>query len=660
MAAPSYNPSLQTVRAKCSHCDGASSVFQFQTNAQVQVSESRTIGDNAYAYLSYMLFRCPGCGHGAMAVLRHGGDPADQIPGRTHLESFHPFAGDADSLPAKTPEDIQTELHEAQPGPPAEAHRATSAGTRSRLERTLTEDGLRQRTELILVALLVLFGLVLRLVEAARTYLNPDEIQYFFLAVPSSFKELFLSTLSTDHPPLLIFLLHPVVSVTSSELALRLIPVLAGAIFPWVVYRWLAKVWNSGAGLAALVILTFSPNLVYLSAQIRGYTIELLFAALALLFLETALGNGSTRAMILFTISLYLAILSEYSAAWFAGAVGIYFLMRAYERKISPRLWVVWALGQAGALAIYMGLYQIAMKPRLAARNGSVEDYLQSAFPVARENLLAFALRGTLRQFAYTFSTTRFFGIAAALLFAAALAILWMGRSRSDRARNRILATLLVVPFLLACLGAILKLHPYGQSRHTVVLSLFVAAGAGIALERIFRARPWTAGVAAVTLGLVWLLAAPPDINNIVPSRHRRTSMIAAMNYVRSTIPPGSLIMTDHETNWLLHFYVPGRQEVRLKTYIDSPGAQPVGPFQATWRRWDFGPVGPFLEDLASVRHEFGVSPETPIWIVDGGFHANLYVRLRRRFQGLYLPGFHDFDGAVVVFQIPPGELAAH
>lgn len=42
-----------------------------------------------------MLFRCPGCGHGALAVLRHVGNLGDPTTGRTYLESFHPFAGDA-------------------------------------------------------------------------------------------------------------------------------------------------------------------------------------------------------------------------------------------------------------------------------------------------------------------------------------------------------------------------------------------------------------------------------------------------------------------------------------------------------------------------------------------------------------------------------------
>src|ERR1700683_237748 len=141
MAIPSSNPSSHTVRAKCSHCDGAYSVFQFQANAQVQLNENRTIAGNTYAFVNYMLCKCPGCGHGALAVLRHAGNTGDPNPGRTYLESFHPFAGDAVPLPTKTPKDIQTEFREAELCAAAGASRAASALMRSTLEKTLKANG---------------------------------------------------------------------------------------------------------------------------------------------------------------------------------------------------------------------------------------------------------------------------------------------------------------------------------------------------------------------------------------------------------------------------------------------------------------------------------------------------------------------------------------
>lgn len=499
---------------------------------------------------------------------------------------------------------------------------------------------LERRTEWLVVVPVIFLGLVLRLMEAARSYLNPDEILHFFLSLSVDPKQ--------DHPPLLFVLLHPIAAVTSSELALRLIPVLAGAIFPWVVYRWLAKVWTRGAALAALVILTFSPNLIALSAQVRGYTLELLFAALALLFLDTALDRNSLRMMILFSISLDLAILSEYSAAWFAGAVGIYFLLQMSGRKIAPRLLIAWAVGQMSALAIYWALYLLAIRPRLAFRHGVIDEYLTGAFPGPRESALAFSVLATLKQFAYAFSSIPL-GVGAALLFAGALVILWR------RAPNRSLAVFLVVTFLLACAAALLKLHPYGRSRHTVILCLFAAIGVRIALERMFRSRPWMGGLAALALALVWMFAAEPDQNNITRSRDRKASMIAAIDFVRSAIPPSSLVLGDEQSIRYLRFYLPDPRSLRLESEFDNPQGPPIGSLRVIWRRWDFRTVDDFLSDLASVRAEFGLSRDAPIWIVDGGFDSGIAARLRDRFPGISLPSFRDIDGALNVFQTPAG-----
>jgi 4-amino-4-deoxy-L-arabinose transferase-like glycosyltransferase len=510
-----------------------------------------------------------------------------------------------------------------------------------------------RRTEWVVVGPVMILGLVLRLVEAGRTYLNADEIKYFFLAL-GNFRQILNVGLQTDHPPLLFFLLHPVASITSSGIALRLIPVLAGVIFPWVVYRWLARVWNARAGLIALFILTLSPNLIFLSAQIRGYTIELLFAALALLFLESGLEEGSVRLMILFSLSLDLAILSEYSAAYFAGAVGIYFLLRARELGVTPRLWAVWAMGQLSALVIYAALYRISIKPSLAMRQGYIDEFLRGGFPGAHQNLLLFSALATLKQFAYAFSSI-IVGIGAAVLFGAALVILWKDSSPSSRTRNRIVATLLATPFLFASTAALLRLHPYARSRHTVILCLFVAAGVGILLERVFRARPWIAGFGAVALGLFWMFGAEPDQHNIPRSRNRRTSMIAAINYLQSSVPPGSVVLANKETARYLRFYLPDRRELRLATDFDSHDGPLMGVFRVAWRRWDFGDVDDFLGDLTSVRREFGLNRDAPIWVLDGGFDSGIDSRLRKRFPGISLPEFHDFDGALTVFQTPPG-----
>jgi hypothetical protein len=478
------------------------------------------------------------------------------------------------------------------------------------------------------------------------------------LSVPGSFKALYLSSLHTDHPPLLFFLLHPVVTVTSSEFVLRLIPVLAGGLFPWVAYRWLSGIWNTAAGLTAECILALSPNLISLSAQVRGYTLELLFAALALLFLDTAIRDGSLRAMIAFDIALLLMILSEYSAVWFAAAVAIYFFLRSHQRRLPLRLVGAWAVGQLAALGLCAALFWTLIKPRFEYRHGAIEGYLTGRFPAPHQNLLVFSALGTVKQFAYTFSSP-VLGIGAAVLFLICLVLLAKGRNEESRAQDRALAALLVTPFFLACVGAVLRVQPYGRSRHSVILALFVAAGVSIGVERPVRLRlpaaRWGACAAAFAVASVWLFAAAPDFDNIPDYRHHKDSMAAAIRYIQSSVPPGSLVLADQETTRSLRFYWSSGQQLRRLAILDEPDGPPIGSLRVVYRRWDFGSVDDFLGDLASVRSEFGLSRNAPVWVVDGGFNAGIVAGLHDRFPGVTLPSLHDFDGAIAVFQTPPG-----
>ena len=78
------------------------------------------------------------------------------------------------------------------------------------------------------------------------------------------------------HPPLFLLALKGVLHFGCSELAFRSIPVLAGILFPLFVMRWVRRRAGDAAGLCALLLLTFSPSLAGLSAEVRAYTLAFL------------------------------------------------------------------------------------------------------------------------------------------------------------------------------------------------------------------------------------------------------------------------------------------------------------------------------------------------------------------------------------------------
>ena len=58
-----------------------------------------------------------------------------------------------------------------------------------------------------------------------------------------------------------------------------------------------------------------------------------------------------------FSAFLYLAILSHYSAVFFVLASGVYAVARFADSRYPRKLIAAWAMGQVGALAIYVFLY---------------------------------------------------------------------------------------------------------------------------------------------------------------------------------------------------------------------------------------------------------------------------------------------------------------
>lgn len=83
-------------------------------------------------------------------------------------------------------------------------------------------------------------------------------------------------------------------------------------------------------------------------------------------------------------------------------------------------------------------------------------------------------------------------GIVAGLLLLCGAALL--------AARRQPSTILLISPFALAGAGGLLRLYPYGGSRHSIDLGLYACAAIGVALARLSVDRPWVALALAALL----------------------------------------------------------------------------------------------------------------------------------------------------------------
>lgn len=499
-------------------------------------------------------------------------------------------------------------------GPDSARHEPEeTAGARrvSGLDRWLAAPG--ERVALGVVAV----GLAIRIAAPLGAYLSGDEATHFEIAnVPT--KDLYRATLTETHPPLFFLVLHVWRLLGTSEIVLRLLPALFGAAFLAVGYRWVRRLVGRGEALYTVMLLSFSPALVALSAEVRGYSLLLLLMVSALVALERALENRSVREISLFSLLLYLAILTHYAAVWFTLALGVYALARIRRDRLPARVAGTWILFQLGAAGLYLYFYLTHFR---ALRGGDLESHARTRwlrgeyFQSGVDGAFEFVGRQTIGLFRYLL------GSGTAAYAGVLLAVAGIGVLTS---RRRPAALLLALPMLIGAAAGIAGFYPYGGTRHSAHLLPFASAAIGVGACAMTRGRLWP----ALLFGLVLL---PVSCSTTPTPGHRNLSdMTDAIRALRSSAPAGSLLFVDRNTAAVLSYYL-GREHLQRE-----------GPARAGFRENDTGGyrlvrsrVWSF--DEASFGSEFGRfldahRPRTgeSIWLIRLGAEYDPRIALAR------------------------------
>jgi hypothetical protein len=351
-------------------------------------------------------------------------------------------------------------------------------------------------------ALLIGLGIAARLRAARAPFLTPDEALHLQIAGAGSALEVYRASLDNAHPPLFVLLLHFWKRAVDSDFALRLLPVLFGSLLLWAVWAWARRLLGENAGLLTLAFIALLPAVVIVTSELRGYALLLCMIAAALAALERGLAERSAGWIAAFGALGALALLSHYAAFRFAAAAIVYSALRLAAGPRSPRLAAAWASASAflAAVALLLARSHVARLRGGALEAEARSTWLREAyFHRGETGPAAFLWRQTLSLFHYVFSST-VAGIVALGLFLFAIA--WLVRRRQPS------AVLLGLPLALAAAGGLLSVYPYGGTRHSVDLAVFLSAGVGLALSRLTGERRWVVLAAAAALAPAAFLAA--------------------------------------------------------------------------------------------------------------------------------------------------------
>jgi len=532
---------------------------------------------------------------------------------------------------------------------------------------------------------LTLLGFLARLWAASGTFLNPDEALHFRLANQPSLDLAYKAALTAAHPPLYIFLLHFWRVLGTSELWLRLPSVLAGTAFCWMFYKWLTKAAGRLAGLIGLLFVTLLPPIVALSAEVRQYTLLLAFLASALYFLDEAFAQNSPSRMAAFSLCLYLAMLTHYSAFLFAAALGIYALLRIVLERPPARLAAAWAISQLGGLALAAFLYKTHLSKlgagdsRTAMQGWMSEFYLQrSYFDPAHDNPVKFLVGHSFGVFQYFFGQLAV-GIAMGIFFIAGVVILLRGKGSPEaRTSSRRLAIFLLIPFAIAGSLSLAHFYPYGGTRHVAFLIIPAVAGVSVAMaclaagstetgstetastETGSTEKRWDRGLAVAALVLAACIAfGKPRQPRMERADQSRTHMADALDFVRENMKPSDFIFVDYQTDLTLGHYFCQQRPISLDPapanfeQFSCSGHRIVSSgYKTAWMFW----ADNFPKEWQRFLQSYNPKPGDTVWIFQAGWGVDLPADLQKHFAEFRNLHSESFGKNIKIFKMTAGQ----
>jgi mannosyltransferase len=231
-----------------------------------------------------------------------------------------------------------------QPGPLPVSRRALPGGRREPSPRTAA----------LIVAALAAFGLAVRLAIARGLWLDEAiSVHQAHLGL----SELIQNLAQTDrHPPLHAVGLWATMRVFGdSDLAVRLPTIVAGTLVIPALYALGHELYDRRTGLAAALLGTVAPLLVWYSQEARDYGLVTLFAVLTVLGCARVLRRGDVTDWLLYTVSAALLVWSHWFAGLFVVVTEVALLGAAMRRRGAARrrLLLGW-IASAVALAVLL------------------------------------------------------------------------------------------------------------------------------------------------------------------------------------------------------------------------------------------------------------------------------------------------------------------
>lgn len=326
---------------------------------------------------------------------------------------------------------------------------------------------LRARKRIICISAPIIIGAIYMVLCIAQ--LNQSiwfDESYSAYLTRFEYPKIWAFTASDVHPPLYYFVLKTWAHFFGhTEVAMRSLSVIFGAIAVLFAFLWIKYKYGATAAITASTLLAISPVFVRYGQEMRMYTMVLAIVFAATYVLQLAVDNQRKRWWIIYAILLSLGMWTHYFCA-FAWIAHLVYLCRLYGKKIFQKKIV---MCYVGAIVLYLPWI-----PSLIAQIGAV----QNGFWIPDMSVHTVANYWT-ETLVYQSSGETTNWLLMLLIVATIIIVSLAIRFRS---KMRLLLSIAVVPFLLLILLSMPPLSPIFIPRYVLYSMVAVALVSGVAL----------------------------------------------------------------------------------------------------------------------------------------------------------------------------------
>lgn len=294
----------------------------------------------------------------------------------------------------------------------------------------------------------------------------------------------------------------------SSEMALRLLPMLAGLTGLFLFWHLATLLLQPLARTLAVGFLAVAIWPVSMCSLIKPYSLDLCMATAMLVLAVHWLRNPEQQRWLWYLSLLTpVALFASYPAVFIAGSVSLALLPAAWKSP-SARIRLAFLAYNIVLFASFLANYYVVGLSQLDRQHGTVNayllDYWADGFPPRHplEFLQWFFLTHVGQLFAYPIGGSNGLSTVTTVVFLLGIHAVW-------RSRQSDLLVLSLTPFVLGLVAAFLHKYPYGASgrlsQHVApIICLLAGVGTAWVIER-FASPLWRSRATLVVCG--WFVA---------------------------------------------------------------------------------------------------------------------------------------------------------